>query len=102
MHVGGGQAVTQGGGAPVRVLAAYASCISMPIRGLVRPLYRLCTTLRARVVSCSLSFGKQLARVCFDIACRLSVFGSMRRGSPFDTPRSGTWLRAERPLNRPA
>ena len=70
MHVGGGQAVTQGGGAPVRVLAAYASCISMPIRGLVRPLYRLCTTLRARVVSCSLSFGKQLARVCFDIACR--------------------------------
>ena len=66
MHVGGGQAVTQGGGAPVRVLAAYASCISMPIRGLVRPLYRLCTTLRARVVSCSLSFGKQLAHVRTD------------------------------------
>ena len=93
MHVGGGQAVTQGGGAPVRVLAAYASCISMPIRGLVRPLYRLCTTLRARVVSCSLSFGKQLARVCFDIACRL--FSS--RGSPFDTPRRELGSCAERP-----
>ena len=85
MHVGGGQAVTQGGGAPVRVLAAYASCISMPIRGLVRPLYRLCTTLRARVVSCSLSFGKQLAHV--------SLENGSVRGSPFDTPHSGTWLR---------
>lgn len=61
MHVGGGQAVTQGGGAPVRVLAAYASCISMPIRGLVRPLYRLCTTLRARVVPCSLKLRQAIS-----------------------------------------